>query len=106
MKDLGSQYEAILDSEKTEAEKTEELYKYLLIGMSLENQWGSFRFNVYYLCGMAGTVLAGIITGYATNYYLNLSLFLAFALLLMATIVDASFIPLRCCIAPEIPQAI
>lgn len=57
------------------------LYFYWLIGNSLENQWGSFRFNVYYFCGVIGTMLAGLITGYATNYYLNLSLFLAFALM-------------------------
>ncbi|MGM9680304.1 MAG: rhomboid family intramembrane serine protease [Eubacteriales bacterium] len=57
------------------------LYFYWLIGNELENQWGSFRFNIYYLCGMIGTVIAGIITGYAANSYLNLSLFLAFALI-------------------------
>lgn len=57
------------------------LYFYWLIGSSLENQWGAFRFNVYYFCGMLGTILAGLITGHATNSYLNLSLFLAFALM-------------------------
>ena len=57
------------------------LYFYWLAGSALENQWGSFKFNVYYLCGMIGTILSGWITGYATNSYLNLSLFLAFALL-------------------------
>lgn len=57
------------------------LYFYWLIGNALENQWGAFRFNIYYLCGMLCTVIAGMITGYATNSYLNLSLFLAFALM-------------------------
>lgn len=57
------------------------LYFYWLIGSALENQWGSFRFNLYYLCGVIGTAVSGMITGYATNYYLNLSLFLAFAIL-------------------------
>lgn len=57
------------------------LYFYWLIGSSLENQWGAFRFNVFYLCGVIGTMLFGFITGYATNYYLNLSLFFAFALI-------------------------
>ncbi len=57
------------------------LYFYWLIGSALENQWGAFRFNVYYLCGIIGTIVAGMITGYATSSYLNLSLFLAFALL-------------------------
>ena len=57
------------------------LYFFWMIGSSLENQWGSFKFNMYYLFGMIGSILSGMITGYATNSYLNLSLFLAFALL-------------------------
>ena len=56
------------------------LYFYYLIGTSLEQQWGSFKFNVYYLIGMLGTTIAAFITGKgATGVYLNLSLFLAFA---------------------------
>lgn len=35
------------------------LYFYWLIGNALENQWGAFRFNIYYLCGMICTVIAG-----------------------------------------------
>jgi len=57
------------------------LYLYWIIGSSLENQWGAFKFNVFYLCGILGTIIAGLITGFATNTYLNLSLFLAFAIL-------------------------
>lgn len=57
------------------------LYFYWLIGSALENQWGAFKFNVYYLCGIVGAILSGFITGYSTNSYLNLSLFLAFALM-------------------------
>ena len=57
------------------------LYFYWLIGSALENQWGAFRFNVFYLCGMLGTIIVGFITGYALNNYLNLSLFFAFALI-------------------------
>ena len=57
------------------------LYFYWLIGNSLENEWGSLRFDVFYLCGVIGAIVSGFITGYATNYYLNLSLFLAFAIL-------------------------
>lgn len=55
------------------------LYFYCLLGRGLEQQWGVFRFNLYYLCGMVGAILTCLITGYGTNYYLNLSLFLAFA---------------------------
>ena len=46
------------------------LYFYWLIGSALENQWGAFRFNVFYLCGMLGTIIVGFITGYALNNYL------------------------------------
>ncbi len=57
------------------------LYFYYLIGTTLENQWGSFGFTLYYLLGAIGAIASGFITGYATNYYLNMSLFLAFAIL-------------------------
>lgn len=57
------------------------LYFYWMLGSLLEQHWGTFRFNVFYLCGMLGTIVSGMITGYATNNFLNLSLFLAFALL-------------------------
>lgn len=57
------------------------LYFFYMIGTSLENEWGSFRFNVYYLLGMIGTTIAAFITGSATAVYINLSLFLAFAYL-------------------------
>lgn len=57
------------------------LYLYWLIGSALESRWGSNRFTAYYLFGMAGAILAGLLTGYGMNTYLNLSLFLAFAAL-------------------------
>ena len=57
------------------------LYFYYLIGTTLENEWGSFGFTLYYLLGVIGAIVSGFITGYATNYYLNMSLFLAFAIL-------------------------
>lgn len=56
------------------------LYFYYMIGTGLEQEWGSFRFNVYYFTGVAATAVAAFITGQgATALYLNLSLFLAFA---------------------------
>ena len=57
------------------------LYFYWMIGAALESQWGSFRFNVFYLTGVLFNIIAGCITGYALNTYLNLTLFLAFAML-------------------------
>lgn len=56
------------------------LYFYYLVGISLENEWGSSKFNLYYLTGMIGTAIGAFITGGgATALYLNLSLFFAFA---------------------------
>ena len=55
------------------------LYFYYMIGMGLEARWGKVRFNLYYLVGMAAAVIACLITGYASNAYLNLSLFFAYA---------------------------
>ncbi|NLW46730.1 MAG: hypothetical protein GXY86_05290 [Firmicutes bacterium] len=56
------------------------LYLYYLIGTNLENEWGTVKFNLYYFTGMFATIVAVFITGgSATSYYLNLSLFLAFA---------------------------
>ena len=57
------------------------LYFYWLIGSSLEAQWGSFKFNVFYFTGVLFNIVSGFITGYALNDYLNLTLFLAFAML-------------------------
>lgn len=57
------------------------LYLYWMIGSSLESYWGGFRFNVYYFSGVLFAIIAGLITGYADNHYLNLSLFLAIAIL-------------------------
>lgn len=56
------------------------MYFYYMIGNGLEEEWGSFRFNVYYILGMIGTILAGFIANdLVSATYLNLSLFLAFA---------------------------
>lgn len=63
------------------------LYLYYSLGNSLERVWGSFRFNVYFLMGVLGHILAAFI-GYfvfgqrllLTTDFLNFSLFLAFAM--------------------------
>lgn len=57
------------------------LYFYWLVGSTLESQWGTFKFNAFYFFGALCTMIVGLITGYATNQYLNLTLFLAFAIL-------------------------
>lgn len=55
------------------------LYLYCLIGNSLEREWGTCKFTLFYFTGTVGTILGSLFTGYATNQYINLSLFLAFA---------------------------
>ena len=74
------------------------LYFYYQIGSALERTWGTFRYNVYIFSGIFLTVLGAIAlyyiasamgfdpqeTGAAisltfTTYYINLSIFLAFA---------------------------
>ncbi len=57
------------------------LYFYWFIGESLESEWGYAKFNLFYITGIIGTIIAGLITGFATNHYLNMSLFFAFAVL-------------------------
>ncbi len=56
------------------------LYFYYMIGNALEQEWGSFRFNLYYFMGMLGTTIAAFVSGIPVSAtYINLSLFLAFA---------------------------
>ena len=58
------------------------IYFTWFIGTALEREWGDFRYTVYFLLGMAGTVLACLLTGVAASTYcLSLSLLLAFAML-------------------------
>lgn len=57
------------------------LYLYYMIGNTLEHQWGSFKFNVYYFLGILGIIASAFISNsvISSAFYLNLSLFLAFA---------------------------
>ena len=58
------------------------IYFTWFIGMALEREWGDFRYTVYLLSGMLGTVLACLLTGVTgSTYCLSLSLLLAFAML-------------------------
>ena len=65
-----------------------ELYFYYMIGSTLERAWGAGKFTVYYLCGMAITVVYGILASLITgrtfiilSHYLNLSMFFVYATL-------------------------
>lgn len=57
------------------------VYLYYLIGTTLAREWGDFQFNVYYLIGVLGAIASAAITGYGTTYYINLSMYFAFAIL-------------------------
>ncbi len=72
------------------------LYFYWWLGNLLESYWGKARFNLYYLFGVIGSIIAGFIAGGMTNVYLNLSLFLAFAMLFPNTeVLLFFFIPIK-----------
>ena len=54
------------------------IYFYYWLGQNLEYYWGTTRFNLYYLFGMIGAIIAAFITNSTgTSDYLNLSLLLA-----------------------------
>lgn len=67
------------------------LMLYYSLGTSLERTWGAFRYNVYIFSGIIFTVLGAFILyflvgqaayiygGFFSTYYINLSIFLAFA---------------------------
>ena len=77
------------------------LYFYYWIGSTLERQWGTAKFNLYYISGalltVLGVVLASLITGnpYLTaagTGYVNLSMIFAYAFLFPDTTVLLFFI--------------
>ena len=56
-------------------------YLYWMIGTTLEREWGSTKFTLFYAMGVILNMLLGLLTGYATMTYVNLSMFFAFATL-------------------------
>lgn len=58
-----------------------EMYIFYLLGSSLERAWGSFKFDVYLLVGIASAWVACLITGAAFNTTLYYSIYFAFACL-------------------------
>lgn len=65
------------------------LYFYYWIGSLLEREWGTPKFTLYYLSGMVLTILTAVIFSLASGqsavltgtYYINMSMFFAFAAL-------------------------
>lgn len=56
-------------------------YFYYWIGSMLEREWGTARFNCFFLCGVLLNIIFGLVLGIATISYVNLSMFFAFAVL-------------------------
>lgn len=56
-------------------------YFYFWIGRLLEREWGTAHFSVFYFGGVILNIIYGLITGYASMYYINLSMFFSFAVL-------------------------
>ena len=81
------------------------LYFYYWIGSTLEQQWGTAKFNLAYFSGMLltviGAILASLITGnnlisVAGTTYVNLSMFFAFAMLFPdTTVLFMFFLPVK-----------
>lgn len=57
------------------------MYFYYFIGTALEREWGSNKFTVFYFFGILLNILIGFFVGSATMYYVNMSMFFAFATL-------------------------
>lgn len=56
-------------------------YFYWWISTLLEREWGTTKFTVFYLGGIILNIIYGLLTGYTSMYYVNLSMFFAFATL-------------------------
>ena len=54
---------------------------YYYVGNALERQWGAARFTVFYGLGVIMNIIVGFVAGATTMYYVNMSMFFAFATL-------------------------
>lgn len=54
---------------------------YYYIGNALEQQWGTARFTVFYGLGVGMNILVGFVLQTTSMYYVNMSMFFAFATL-------------------------
>lgn len=55
------------------------LYFYYFVGSTLEREWGSAKFTIYYACGVILNIILGFMIGSTSVFYLNMALFFAFA---------------------------
>lgn len=56
-------------------------YFYYWIGSLLEREWGTARFNCFFLTGVVLNIVFGLVFGFSSIQYVNLSMFFAFAVL-------------------------
>lgn len=56
-------------------------YFYYWIGNLLEREWGTARFNCFYFTGVLLNIIFGLVFGFSSVHYVNLSMFFAFAVL-------------------------
>lgn len=79
-------------------------YFYYWIGSTLEREWGTAKFTIYYLSGVLLTALGAVITSLITGYdwqvagatYVNFAMFFAFATLYPdAQVLLFFFIPVK-----------
>ena len=78
------------------------MYLYYSLGSTLERVWGTFRFNVFFFMGVLGHILAAFLVYFVAGmsvpmspYFLNESLFLAFAATFPETQFWLLFFPIR-----------
>ena len=56
-------------------------YVYYWTGQMLEREWGTAKFNLFYLSGVVLSALFGLLLGHQDIYYIHLSIFLVIATL-------------------------
>ena len=56
-------------------------YFYYWIGSMLEREWGTARFNCFFFTGVVFNIIFGMVFGFSSMHYVNLSMFFAFAVL-------------------------
>ncbi len=56
-------------------------YFYYWIGSLLEREWGTAKFNCFFFTGVLLNIVYGLIMGFSSIAYVNLSMFFAFAVL-------------------------
>ena len=67
-------------------------YFYYWVGSMLEREWGTAKLNLFYFTGVALNIIFGLVLGVSSMAYVNLSMFLAFAVLFPDMVVLFMFV--------------